>query len=51
MISDIKAVFSRVRAALRRRGASAHDAEDFSQEAWLRMERRLQGESVPNPEA
>lgn len=51
MITDIKAVFSRVRAALRRRGASAHDAEDFSQEAWLRMERRLQGDSVPNPEA
>lgn len=51
MLDDFKSVFSRVRAALRRRGASSHDAEDFSQEAWLRMERHLQGSAVPNPEA
>jgi RNA polymerase sigma-70 factor (ECF subfamily) len=51
MLDDFKSVFSRVRAALRRRGASSHDAEDFSQEAWLRMERHLKGSAVPNPEA
>lgn len=51
MLDDIKTVFSRVRSALRRRGASAHDADDWTQEAWLRMEGRLKGASVPNPEA
>ena len=51
MIDDIKAVFSRVRAALRRRGASSHDAEDLAQEAWLRMSGHLDGKTVPNPEA
>lgn len=50
MFDDIKTVFSRVRAALRRRGASPHDAEDWTQEAWLRMSRHLQGAAVPNPE-
>jgi RNA polymerase sigma factor (sigma-70 family) len=51
LIDNIKAVFSRVRAALRRRGASPHDADDWAQEAWLRMTRHLQGREVPNPEA
>ena len=51
MFDDIKSVFSRVRAALRRRGASHHDAEDWTQEAWLRMSRHLDGRSVPNAEA
>jgi RNA polymerase sigma factor (sigma-70 family) len=51
MFDDIKAVFSRVRSALRRRGASPHDAEDWAQEAWLRMSRHLDGRAVPNPEA
>jgi RNA polymerase sigma factor (sigma-70 family) len=51
MFDDIKTVFSRVRAALRRRGASSHDAEDWAQEAWLRMSRHLDGRAVPNPEA
>lgn len=50
MFDDIKTVFSRVRAALRRRGASPHDAEDWAQEAWLRMSRHLDGRTVPNPE-
>lgn len=51
MIDDIKAVFSRVRSALRRRGASSHDADDWTQEAWLRMTRHLNERPVPNPEA
>lgn len=51
MIDNVSAVFSRVRAALRRRGASSHDADDWAQEAWLRMTRHLRGKVVPNPEA
>lgn len=51
MFDDIKTVFSRVRSALRRRGASQHDAEDWTQEAWLRMSRHLDGRAAPNPEA
>lgn len=51
MFDDLRAVFSRVRLALRRRGASAHDADDLAQEAWLRMSRHLDGQTVPNPEA
>jgi RNA polymerase sigma factor (sigma-70 family) len=51
MFNDIKAVFSRVRAALRRRGASPHDADDWAQEAWLRASQHLQDMAVPNPEA
>ncbi len=51
VINDIQAVLSRVRGALRRRGASWHDADDWAQEAWLRMARHLQGRAVPNPEA
>lgn len=51
MTDDIKAVFARVRASLRRRGASSDDADDWTQEAWLRTAQRLQGGTVPNPEA
>ncbi len=51
MFNDLKSVFSRVREVLRRRGASSHDADDFVQEAWLRMARHLDGVAVPNPEA
>lgn len=48
---DWKRTFSRVKAALRRRGRSEHDAEDLLQEAWLRMARHGQAERVLNPEA
>ena len=51
MFDDVKAVFSRVRSALRRRGATSFDADDWTQEAWLRMAAHLKGTSVPNPEA
>ncbi len=51
MFTDIKAVFARVRSALRRRGASQQDAEDWAHEAWIRMACHLDGRAVPNPEA
>lgn len=51
MLKDLKAALSRVRLALRRRGASVHDADDAAQEAWLRMTQHLDGRAVPNPEA
>jgi RNA polymerase sigma factor (sigma-70 family) len=51
MFRNIREALSLVRAALRRRGASPHDADDWAQEAWLRMTRHLQGREVPNPEA
>jgi RNA polymerase sigma-70 factor (ECF subfamily) len=50
MFQDLKAVLSRARASLRRRGASQHEAEDWTQEAWLRMSQSLDGREVPNPE-
>lgn len=51
MFKNIKHALSLARAAVRRRGASSQDADDWAQEAWLRMTRRLQGRVVPNPEA
>ena len=45
-----KLTFSRVKAALRRRGRTEHDAEDLLQEAWLRMAGHG-GSPVINPEA
>lgn len=50
MFKNIETILSRVRAALRRRGASPHDAEDWSQEAWLRMSLHTEDHAVPNPE-
>lgn len=46
-----KLTFSRVKAALRRRGRTLHEAEDLAQEAWLRVSSHLDGRTVPNPEA
>ena len=51
MLDDLRSALSRVRLALRRRGASADDADDLAQEAWLRISRRLREQTVPNPEA
>lgn len=51
MIKNLKAVFARIRDALRRRGTSVHDAEDLLQEAWLHMARREGGEPIADPEA
>jgi RNA polymerase sigma factor (sigma-70 family) len=46
-----KLTFSRVKAALRRRGRTEHEAEDLLQEAWLRMARHGHVQTVVNPEA
>jgi RNA polymerase sigma factor (sigma-70 family) len=44
-------VFSRIRAALRRRGRTEHDAEDLVQEAWIRLECASRTKTVDHPEA
>jgi RNA polymerase sigma-70 factor (ECF subfamily) len=46
-----KLTFSRVQAALRRRGRSVHDAEDLVQEAWVRMASHGPKDAVANPGA
>jgi len=44
-------VFSRVRSALMRRGRSAEDADDFVQEAWIRLTVYEQTQVVEQPDA
>lgn len=51
MIKDWLPVFSRVRAALMRRGRSEQDAEDFVQEAWVRLACYEREQPVEQPEA
>jgi RNA polymerase sigma-70 factor (ECF subfamily) len=51
MIRDLPGVFSRVRAALMRRGRSEQDAEDFVQEAWVRLTEFQSSHRVDRPEA
>lgn len=51
MVKNWQTVLSRVRAALMRRGRSAHDADDFVQEAWLRLARYQRRRAVAKPEA
>ena len=51
MSSNWQAVFVRVRAALMRRGRSAHDADDLVQEAWVRLAGYERGQTVARPEA
>ncbi|MBV8501356.1 MAG: sigma-70 family RNA polymerase sigma factor [Paucibacter sp.] len=46
-----RAVFARVRAALMRRGRSSHDADDFVQEAWVRLACYQRDNEVAQPEA
>jgi len=48
---NLQATLARVRAALQRRGTSAHDAEDLVQEAWVRLSRYQQDQVVARPEA
>jgi RNA polymerase sigma-70 factor (ECF subfamily) len=48
---DWQSVFSRVRAALMRRGRSEQDADDLVQEAWLRLACYESDEPVAKPEA
>jgi len=51
MVTNWQAVFSRVRAALMRRGRSVHDADDLVQEAWVRLAGYERGQTVDKPEA
>ena len=51
LIENWAAVFSRVRAALMRRGRSSHDAEDLVQEAWIRLTSYERDHVVDQPEA
>ena len=50
MTDDWKAVFSRVRGALMRRGRSQQDADDLVQEAWIRLA-CYETASIEKPEA
>lgn len=51
MLIDWAIVFSRVKAALRRRGRSEHDADDLVQEAWIRLAVYQKDNPVAQPEA
>lgn len=44
-------LFSRAKSALMKRGSSEQDADDFVQEAFVRMTRLAREHSVENPEA
>lgn len=47
----LQATLARVRAALRRRGTSAQDADDLVQEAWVRLAGYQRDQVVAQPEA
>jgi len=51
MVPNWQAAFSRVRAALMRRGRSVHDADDLVQEAWVRLAGYEGAQTVAKPEA
>jgi RNA polymerase sigma factor (sigma-70 family) len=51
MIKDWTSVFSRVKAALRRRGRSEQDADDLVQEAFVRLACYERKQPVEKPEA
>ena len=51
MITNWQAAFSRVRAAVVRRGRSLHDADDLVQEAWVRLACYEREQAVAKPEA
>ncbi|MBT9495262.1 MAG: sigma-70 family RNA polymerase sigma factor [Paucibacter sp.] len=51
MASNWQTTFSRVRAALMRRGRSTHDADDLVQEAWVRLACYERDQVVDKPEA
>lgn len=48
---NLKATFANIRAALQRRGNSAQDAEDLTQEAWVRLACYEREQAVMQPEA
>jgi RNA polymerase sigma factor (sigma-70 family) len=49
--TDWRSAFSRVKAALVRRGRSEHDADDLLQEAWVRLACYEREQPVDEPEA
>lgn len=51
MVTNWQAALSRVRAALMRRGRTAHDADDLVQEAWVRLACYEREQTVAKPEA
>jgi RNA polymerase sigma-70 factor (ECF subfamily) len=51
MVKNWHAAFSRVKAALVRRGRTEHDAEDLVQEAWVRLACYEHDQTVDEPEA
>jgi RNA polymerase sigma factor (sigma-70 family) len=51
MADNWQRAFSRVRAALMRRGRSEHDADDLVQEAWIRLACYEREQPVAQPEA
>jgi RNA polymerase sigma-70 factor (ECF subfamily) len=51
MTTDWSKLFSRIRAALMRRGRSEQDADDIVQEAWIRLDCYEKYQSVDRPEA
>lgn len=48
---NLKTAFANIKAALMRRGRSAHDADDLLQEAWVRMACYERDTPVEQPEA
>ena len=51
MSNDWRSAFSRVKAALMRRGRSEHDADDLLQEAWVRLACYERENPVDKPDA
>ncbi|MBV8504059.1 MAG: RNA polymerase sigma factor [Paucibacter sp.] len=51
MLKNLPPIFSRVHAALMRRGRSEHDANDFVQEAWVRLACYEKDQAILKPEA
>jgi RNA polymerase sigma factor (sigma-70 family) len=51
MATNWQSTFSRVRAALMRRGRAQHEADDLVQEAWIRLACYEQAQTVAKPEA
>lgn len=51
MATNWQSAFSRVRAALMRRGRTQHDADDLVQEAWVRLACYERDQAVAKPEA
>ena len=51
MVKNWQSAFSRVRAALMRRGRNEQDAEDLVQEAWVRLASYERQKTVAEPEA